>query len=98
MQNVLLVLVCIAVFEILTAATLTKAAESVKIMNAQVTAKKVVVDEKKRSIEELISSINEKSSKASQRKEEARATERQISQVNLIQHKSKHTSLRYWRF
>ncbi|CDJ60958.1 hypothetical protein EMWEY_00008520 [Eimeria maxima] len=56
------------------------AAESVKIMNAQVTAKKVVVDEKKRSIEELISSINEKSSKASQRKEEARATERQISQ------------------
>lgn len=52
------------------------------IMNAQVEAKKVVVDEKKRNIEDLISSINEKSNKARQRNEEARATARQISQVS----------------
>lgn len=59
-----------------------QAAEAVMVMNVQVEAKKVVVDEKKRNIEELISSINEKSNKASQRREEARATARQISQVS----------------
>lgn len=54
-------------------------------MNAQVEQKKVIVDEKKRSIEELISCINEKSTKANQRKDEARATERQISQASETQ-------------
>ncbi|KFG44621.1 dynein heavy chain family protein, partial [Toxoplasma gondii GAB2-2007-GAL-DOM2] len=60
------------------------ATEAVKVMNQELAEKKVIVDERRRSVENLINDIEEKSSKASKRQEEATAAAKQISEDQVV--------------
>lgn len=50
-------------------------------MNRELAEKKIIMDERRRTVEILINDIEEKSSKANKRQEEATAAAQQISEV-----------------
>nr|CEL69705.1 TPA: Dynein heavy chain 10, axonemal [Neospora caninum Liverpool] len=60
------------------------ATEAVKVMNQELAEKKIIVDERRRNVENLINDIEEKSAKASRRQEEATAAAQQISEDQIV--------------
>ncbi|PHJ24428.1 dynein heavy chain family protein, partial [Cystoisospora suis] len=60
------------------------ATEAVKLMNRELAEKKIIMDERRRTVENLINDIEEKSGKANKRQEEATAAAQQISEDQVI--------------